>query len=240
MTSYNNFCILTHTHSDCKDLYDLYFDSINTYFTKEIQHYVCVDEEISTDRSINQIIYKKNSLFADRILLALSQIKQDFILFSLEDYVLYDYVDQISLNEYLNFMSQNPIIGFIRLIQSGIVKDQQYPEYDKLVVLKKYSDYYFSTQITIWRKDLLIQLFESYKTQTVRDEIATSYELSKFDYIGMAVKRKGKSVGGHFDSLEYPYIATACVGGKWNVSEYPYITTLLNKYDIDISIRGYR
>jgi hypothetical protein len=109
-----------------------------------------------------------------------------------------------------------------------------------LVVLKKYSDYYFSTQITIWRKDLLIQLFESYKTQTVRDEIATSYELSKFDYIGMAVKRKGKSVGGHFDSLEYPYIATACVGGKWNVSEYPYITTLLNKYDIDISIRGYR
>lgn len=240
MITNTNFCILTHTHSDCKDLYDLYFDSIDKYFSKEIQHIVCVDEEILTDRAIKQIIYKKDSLFADRILLALSQIEQEFVLFSLEDYILYDYVDDTSLNEYLNFMSRNPVIGFIRLIQSGIVQDFSYPEFDKLIVLQKNIDYYFSTQITIWRKDLLIKLFEYYKTKTVRDEIATSYELSKFDYIGMAVKRKGKSVGGHFDSLEYPYIATACVGGKWNISEYPYLATLLDKYGIDISIRGYR
>ena len=36
----------------------------------------------------------------------------------------------------------------------------------------------------------------------------------------------------HFDSLVYPYIATAIVKGKWNFQEYPELKKLLDSYNI--------
>jgi hypothetical protein len=54
------------------------------------------------------------------------------------------------------------------------------------------------------------------------------------------VKEKTKKRGSlHFDSIVYPYIATAIIKGKWNLSEYPNeLGDLLNEYKIDKSIRG--
>ena len=43
----------------------------------------------------------------------------------------------------------------------------------------------------------------------------------------------------HYDTLVYPYVATALVRGKWNMSEYGNeLSRLTEKYKININNRG--
>ena len=51
--------------------------------------------------------------------------------------------------------------------------------------------------------------------------------------------KRGNTVGGHFNSHSYPYIATAVVKGKWNHSEYSKeLDIVFHKYDINPFERG--
>jgi hypothetical protein len=44
----------------------------------------------------------------------------------------------------------------------------------------------------------------------------------------------------HYESLVFPYIATAIVKGNWNFSEYPILKEILEECNIDPKIRGTR
>ena len=67
-----------------------------------------------------------------------------------------DYYRILLMN--LNILDNDKNISFIGLIYSGI--DFNTIDYnDELIYLNPSHDYYFSTQITIWRKQDLIDLF---------------------------------------------------------------------------------
>lgn len=234
----NNLTILTHTHSDCADIWPMYFRCMKNYLGSDIPHHVVTDEFIRQDYSITQTIYQKDSYFSDRLSESLDHIDTEFVLFMLEDYVLYAPTDNVLLNTLIETMKNDSRIGFIRLLQSGATPIADYD--DNIYVIHPDERYFFSTQATIWRKDLLKQLVSSCDIPSVRSEPETSPHLSAITTIGACVKGRGKLVGGHFDSLCLPYVATACVGGKWNVSEYPDLITMLSDYGIDITHRGCR
>ena len=87
----------------------------------------------------------------------------------------------------------------------------------------------------------MIDVFNKSKTETVWEEPNNSKYLKELNKIGLCVKGKGKKIGGHYNSLIYPYIATAVVKGKWNYSEYKNeLDDIFTFYSIDKDVRGIR
>jgi hypothetical protein len=82
-------------------------------------------------------------------------------------------------------------------------------------------------------------MFNLSKVKYISDEPKNSSYLRLLNGLGLCTKLKGDKVGGHFNSLIYPYISVAILNGKWNFSEYgDKLETLLNKYNIDKNKRG--
>ena len=136
-------------------------------------------------------------------------------------------------------MQNNLDVGFVRIIQSGIENSKDYS--NKFIELDSNHQYYFSTQATIWKKTTLNKLFQTSKVSSIRDECKNSQILSNLSCKGLCTKLQGQKIGGHYNSLIFPYIATALVQGKWNFSEYQFeLENILLDYKIDIGLRGLR
>jgi hypothetical protein len=232
-----NLSLLTYTHSNCSDVHKMYLDSIENYYTNE-RHYV-LSNEVIVDNRIKQIIYNDTDYY-EQILLSLSKIDTEYLIYSQEDYILYDKVNTVLLNECIEILNSDENVMFIRLIDSGMSGNEK--DYsDKFLIVDKDSEYFFSTQITLWRKNILKKMFESSKVKKISDETKNSPFLSSLGGIGLCTKLKGDRIGGHHNSVIYPYTAVAILQGKWNFSEYGNILEkLLDRYKIDKNKRGIR
>lgn len=231
-----NISLLTYTHSNCTDVHKIYFDSIGDFF-KNITHYTLTNEQIDDDRTI-QVIYDDNSDYYEQMLQGLSKIKTDYLIYSQEDYILYDEVNLSLLNDYVKLLDNNKDVMFLRLISAGLHGNE--PDYNEnFVIIDSDNEYLFSTQITLWRKESLEQMFRLSKSKYIYDEPKNSPYLKQLNGLGLCTKLKGNMVGNHFNSLIYPYTAVAILRGKWNFSQYGEILEkLLNKYNIDKNKRG--
>lgn len=235
----NNLSLLTYTHSNTVDLHPPYFDRLDKYFPVLDKHYVLSDKPIPRANLIT-IIYDNSTDYFKQMLDGLEQIATEYLIYSQEDYLLIDYVDVSRINELIQILDANRNISFIRLIYSGIPnKTTKYNE--NLIYIDSNNQYFFSTQISIWRKTDLIEMFKKSKVKSVRDEPANSNHLASLGKIGLCTTSQGKKVGAHYNSTIYPYIATAIVRGKWNESEYhKELADIYVEYAIDKNIRGIR
>lgn len=234
----NNLSILTYTNSKASDIHKPYFERINKYFNIN-RHIVLSDIKID-NYDVKTIIYNNTSDYYIQMINGLKEVKTDYVIYSQEDYILFDVVDLIEINNLIKILDNDDKVSFIRLIYSGI--DFQTNKYNNdLIYLKPDHNYFFSTQITIWRTSDLIKMFENSKTLTIWDEPNNSKYLMNLGKIGLCTNYKGKMVGGHYNSIIYPYIATAIVKGKWNYSEYKdELDSIFSEYNIDKEIRGIR
>jgi hypothetical protein len=233
-----NLTLLTYTHSKASDLHNIYFDRVKKFFNPKNQVVLC-DKEINYE-GIIMSIYDNESKYYKQMVNALDKVKTDYVIYSQEDYILFDAVNIDKINDLISTLENDKEISFIRLIYSGI--DFNVIDYnEELIYLNSQHQYYFSTQITIWRTQDLKDMFNKSKTETIWDETKNSIHLKELNKIGLCVKAKGDKIGGHFNSSIYPYIATAIVKGKWNDSEYGnQLNTIYDEYNINKEIRGVR
>lgn len=230
--------LLTYTHSKASDLHKPYFDKVKKYFNPSHQIVLC-DKEIEYE-GIKMSLYNDDTKYYQQMINALSQVETEYVIYSQEDYILFDYVNKDKINSFISVLNEDKNISFIRLIYSGI--DFNIKQYnDDLFYLNANHMYYFSTQITIWRTKDLLEMFSNSKTETIWDEPKNSVFLRDLGKIGLCVMEKGDKVGGHYNSSIYPYIATAVVKGKWNDSEYgDKLASIYSDYNINKEIRGTR
>ena len=232
----NNLTLLTYTHSNCSDVHQMYFDSYETYFD-EVNHVVLVNTPINDNR-ITEVIYDNNSDYYEQMLLGLSKIDTDYIIYSQEDCILYDLVDKNLITKYIDLLNNDKDIMFLRLINAGLLGTEK--DYnDEFVIIDPDNQYYFSCQITIWRKSVLEETLKLSKPKFISEEPKNSPYLKSLNGLGLCTKIVGEKVGGHYNSLIYPYIAVGVLRGKWNFTEYgDKLEILLNKYNIDKNKRG--
>jgi hypothetical protein len=231
-----NISLLTYTHSNCSDVHPIYLDSIEKYFNS-ITHYILTNSPLQDIRVI-EILYDDNTDYFEQILLGLSKLDTEYLIFSQEDFILFDFVNKDIIEKYISLMTEDINISFIRLINSGI-NGYEKNYNDDLVVLDSNHEYFFSCQVTIWRKKTLEDMFKKSKIKHIRQEPQNSSFLKSLGGIGLCVKQKGEKVGGHYNSLVYPYIATAITLGRWNFSEYgEKLKPILETYNIDKYKRG--
>ena len=216
LISMNNISLLTYTHSKCEDIHEVYFDRIKKFFTGLQHNYVTCDKLV---KYAECIVYENSSSHSNQMINALDIIPTDYVIYSQEDYILFDKVKEDKLVHFTEILDSNPKLSYIRLIQSGVGENNK--EYNEdLMYVDRNGDYFYSTQVSVWRKSHLKKMFEFSRVSSIFEEPINSPFLKYMGGVGLYTKSRGKKVGGHYNSDVYPYIATAKVKGQWNIEEY--------------------
>jgi hypothetical protein len=223
--------LVIYTHTDMKDVWPMFFGQLKKYIGDE-KIYVAVNEDDSYLSDYIRIIYDDSKAYTDRWVEILPHIKEELLLFMHEDMILFDSPKFDLIEKYSEYVN-NKMVDSVKLIYAG-EGGMEWPE-DKTLVVNPYSK--FSIQPTIFRKELLQQLVEGLPNKNIWE-----FEDSIISYGSDFMVRLGnekKRGMYHYDSIIWPYIATAINKGKWNMSEYSKeLDSLFREYNINPFERG--
>jgi hypothetical protein len=190
----------------------MFFGQLKKYIG-DTKVYVAVNEDDTQLSDYIRIIYDDTNSYTHRWKEILEQVEEETFMFMHEDMILFDKVDFQYLEKYIGYI-KNGLAESIKLILAGDVFDE-WP-IDKTLVTNEYAK--FSIQPTITQKKLFQQLVQNLPPMNIW-EFEKAIVSTGRDYM---VKVGGERKRGlyHYDSLVFPYTATAINKGKWNMSEY--------------------
>lgn len=224
--------IVVYTHTDMEDIWPMFFGQFQKYM-KDFKIYVAVNKESDKIPSeFIQIVYDDTKKYTERWKEILSKLSEEVILFLHEDMILFDKPNLEYINKYFTYV-KNKEVNSIKLILAG----DRFTEstIDKTLVQNEYSK--FSIQPTIVSKDVFQTTLDTFNDLNIW-EFEQSILSTGRDYM---VKIGGERKRGlyHYDSLVFPYIATAINKGKWNYNEYQLeLDSLFREYNINPFERG--
>lgn len=248
----SKFCKFVYSHSDYQDVWPIYFGQDVKHFHPDIPRFIFINKYcVNIPNIYTQIIYDESLSYPERLHSSLEQIRLlgfEVCLYEHEDMILYNDVIfndiKKSINLVLKPKSKIPFLGgfdCIRLIKSTQNFSIPTRFSHKLKQLLPISRWLFSVQPSIWKINSLIELLSNHKGDSIWELEKHAQKTCRklFFKIGY-LHSSGNKIGiYHFENKIYPYVATAIVKGKWNFSEYGgLLATLLDKYNIDKSIRG--
>lgn len=223
--------IIVYTHTDMKDIWPMFFGQLKKYIG-DTKVYVAVNKDDTQISDYIRIIYDDKKEYTERWKEILDKVEEETFMFIHEDMILFDKINYELLENYINYVNTN-LVESIKLILAG--DGFQESTIDKTLVTNQYSK--FSIQPTITTKKVF------------RGHVDTLPPLNIWQF-EEAVVSSGKDymvrVGGerkrgiyHYDSLVFPYIATAINKAKWNLIEYQNeLNPMFKEYNINPFERG--
>lgn len=239
---------VTHTHTDYYDVCNIYDGEMPSYlWGKDFwkNHYYLINSNHKFNKeefklSGNIFYYDEDLNYSIRLINILSNLNSEIVVLDHEDMILYRQANLKEINKAINLITENKLdsVRFIKNINANYIK---IPEISSVEMINLNSDWIFSIQPSLWRRNTLINLLKKnlnvnswqleYKSQKVVKRLGIK--------IGVLAGDCNKRGRFHCDSEYYPYIATAIFKGKWTISEYPKeLEVLFKKYSIDPLIRG--
>ena len=236
-------CHLTYTHSDCEDIWPIYFSQMEKYFDSGMKHFVGIDRPSeSLPKNTQAIIYDDALTYPQRLFNCLDSLDSyDYIFFDHEDMFLYATPDFNEMGKYYNCLKKGKF-DYIRMIKGGDSKYKNVDNISTLFELDLRSNWIFSIQPSFWNRRKLMDVLGSNMKSNIWDlEVKSQSVVKKMKLKAAFSQREGIKRGlHHYDNDVYPYVATAIVKGKWNISEYlKELKPMLESYGIDINKRGY-
>lgn len=239
-----DLALVIDTTSRYSDIWPMYFGQLNRFFPQEISKYLFVDE-CSSNPIDNLIVvkYDNNDSYRNQFLNCLRQVKEPYIVYNSEDYILYNKVFFERIYELVEILKrEGSYRSFVKLIK-GPESTFQYGLHPHLHIIDDADSNLFAQQVSIWRTDDLIRIFEYSHPNNGRmqQEPGGSAVCRRLDIHGLQYFKGIEKKRGiyHYDSDIFPSIATAIVKGKWNINEYSDILPpLVSEYNIDTSLRG--
>jgi hypothetical protein len=225
--------VLVYSHTDYSDLWEPFFVSLRRYLPENTTVYLCTNSVESTDvTGAIPLIYDQEKSYTERLYSCLSQIQDQVVLFLHEDMILFDKPDLQKIYNYIESIEKGDSSS-IKLIPVGeiLYRSQQ----DTTLIHTTASQ--FSIQPTLIKVSRLQEILQEAGPVSIWElERTVRRKINDFvSYIGDEIKR-GQH---HYDSIVFPYTATAIVKGKWNFSEYEKeLTQILKESNIDKEIRG--
>lgn len=226
-----------YSHSDYKDAWPILFGQCNKYLN-EFKKVLFTDTGTAPP-DWEVITYDNKLNYKDRVISCLKKLDSDIIVFHHEDMILYDFPKIKILYEFFEIVSKNSV--FIKLLCAGYT-DQKIKTEVHSNLLTCPVEMVFTIQPTVCKKNDLLIMYEQTQGKDIWSFESNTWKTTvNNNFIGyMAFTDSDKKRGmHHYDSIIYPYIATAIVKGKWNISDYfVELKSLLAEYDIDPKIRG--
>tara|TARA_Y100000588_G_scaffold348206_1_gene397597 strand:- start:238 stop:957 length:720 start_codon:yes stop_codon:yes gene_type:complete len=236
------FKFFIHTHTDCHDIWVPFFGELNKYFS-DYEKNVIVNKPDSFLSGYNLFTYNPDSHYTSRIIEPLSTFKDDIILFTHEDMILYDKPMYDILEEFCELI-KNDKADFIKLLKcANVVGNYDFPASDVHRNLspcpKQYS---FTIQPTLCKASKLLDVFSSCTPTNIWD-FENKIESIFSNYIHnkcfmSSFEGEAKRGQAHWDSKCYPH-GNMIFKGKWTYGEYSKeIDYLCKEYGVDFKIRG--
>lgn len=226
-----NFPIIVYTHTDMKDVWPMFFGQLKKYIGNT-KVYVAVNEDDTNLSDYVRIIYDDSMAYTERWKEILPKIEEETIMFIHEDMILYDYPSYEHLNIYSEYITNN-LANSIKLIYGGT--EFKLSDIDNTLVSNQYSK--ISIQPTLIKRNNFVSLLDSVNNLSIW-EFEKQIQSNDGDYMVKLGTEKKRGLY-HYDSVVFPYIATAINKGKWNMSEYSKeLDSLFIEYKINPFERG--
>jgi hypothetical protein len=223
--------IIVYTHTDMKDIWPMFFGQLKKYIGNT-KVYVAVNEDDTQLSDYIRIIYDDKKEYTERWKEILDKIEEETFMFIHEDMILFDKLNFQMLEKCIGYVNDE-MLDSVKLILAGD-EFQQWP-IDKNLVSNQYSK--FSIQPTITRKAIFKEKVNGISPLNIWqfEEAITTTDRDFMVRIG-GEKKRGLY---HYDSLIFPYIATAINKGKWNLIEYQQeLNPMFEEYGINPFERG--
>jgi len=242
LTKAHKIAHVTHSHTDCSDVWRIYFEQMSKYWNSGMQNIFLVNKtNLKIPSKYKKFEYLDSQSYSDRLISCLSALEEyDYIFFDHEDMFLYSAPDFKEINLYLDLLFEDKY-DYIRLIKSSNCKFKQIDKFKTLFEINLNSKWLFSIQPSFWNRLKLLNIIKQNKNCNGWElEVKSQKVLKKLKIKSAFSHREGKKRGlYHFDNDIYPYIATAIIKGKWNTSEYANeLKDLFIEYKIDPLLRG--
>lgn len=239
----DRICHLTFSHTDCADVWKLYFPQMREHFSVGLKHFLAVNRESAEiPEYITPLMYQDGIPYPQRLMACLEALDDyEFVFFDHEDMFLYDAPDYQRLAKYYQLMTEGRF-DHIRLIKGGDCQYEPVTECPTLYSLSLKSKWIFSIQPSFWRRTVLMDILRAnLKVNIWELEVNSQKVVKKMGLSAAFSYRSGKRRGlHHFDNDVYPYVATAIGKGKWNLGEYGIeLEPLLERHGIDPTRRGW-
>ena len=226
-----NIPLIVYTHTDMKDVWPMFFGQLKKYIG-DTKVYVAVNEDNTQISDMIRIIYDDSKPYTERWKQILHQIEEETIMFMHEDMILFDKIDFQSLDKYIGYVKDG-LVESIKLILTGD-SFEEWPN-DKTLVINQYSK--LSVQPTLICKNNFVSLLKSLPPSNIWD-FEKQIQNNRLDYMVRLGNERKRGIH-HYDSIIFPYIATAINKGKWNMSEYSKeLDKLFGEYNINPFERG--
>ena len=224
--------VVIYTHTDMVDVWKVFFGQHKKYMS-EYKTYVCVNKHHNDIPSeYIQVYYDESKSYTERLVESLAQINEEIIMFTHEDMILFDTPNHEYIEKYTQYISEN-LAESIKLIFAG--SNQIKSVIDDSLVYNDYSK--LSIQPTIMKKDVMYKTALGVGSMNIWNFEQAIVSAGR-DYSVLFGTEKKRGIY-HYDSIVYPYIATAINKGKWNYSEYETeMESLFREYDIVPFERG--
>jgi hypothetical protein len=228
---------VAYTNTNCSDLWVPFQKQVKKH--TNIPLYMISDGKIENINITDTYTYINEQPYYEVWVEALKKFNSEYFIYLQEDFFLYDDVNQNKINEYLQFLKNNPEYSFVRLIKSGQLGEKKIS--DTLYEIEPSNPFVFAMQATIWKTSEYISLLEEVKEEKWLETLAYPQAMSKMNMKGVYhYDNEPKRGGNHYDTNVYPYIATALVKGKWIMSEYQNeLSPILYEHSIDPNLRGF-
>lgn len=239
---HDDVAIVTYTNSKYADVLKVHLAQLDRH-APNIKSYVFVDDpELKTLGSERHVfvVYDKDAPYYLQWTSCLERVTEPFVVYSQEDFILYDDVDLNSLQRYKEFLLRSPH-SFVRLIRANFDETLRQVE-DDLYEVNRDNEDIFHMQATLWKKDDVRRLYLEAKSDKWLEGPHWRDKARELGTRGVFVYR-GESKRGkyHYDSSVWPYFCTSVSRGKWNFLEYEgALRPMLVSYGIDPTIRGIR
>lgn len=152
----NHFTLLVTTSNNYLDILPIFFISLQKFWPEFNYNTVVVAENKITSLPYQfKYFNETNITWSSRILSTLKEIKTDYILFCMEDYLLSKKIPLTEIYKIENFILNNNI-DYYRLVNIPFKI-----HFHKNVKINRYYAYCLSLQVAYWKKEFLINLLEN-------------------------------------------------------------------------------
>ncbi len=160
---YENTTIVVSSCDKFKDAWEPFFTLLDKYWMDHPRKVLLNSETIEYDgpqKYVKTVLNPNNKSWTGRIRNTVKQVKTEYVLFFLEDYFIWDYVNESIFSEALQLMQEDDKTGAV--IFHGVSRDEKYnTKFDSDSVFVEQKNNLISRAhvcVTLFRKDYLMKM----------------------------------------------------------------------------------
>lgn len=202
------------------DIWPTFFKIFDKYWGKcHYNKYLVTNEKSYSYKGLKLIKTGPEKNWFDRTLKALEQVKEDYIIFMLEDYFVSKFYNSDIINLIIERMQNENIYYYQLSGNSKLEKEQQF--------IQQKLEYPISLQLTIWHKEE----FKKSVQEAYNNGAKTPWEFEKY-FIDKFKDEKNCPKGVAYDTRDVMGYKNGVIQGKW----YPKTINFYKRQDIVIDI----